>query len=29
VMQPWRWRRIWNAVPRFTWLVWRSRFLRK
>jgi N-acetylglucosaminyldiphosphoundecaprenol N-acetyl-beta-D-mannosaminyltransferase len=19
--QPWRWRRIWNAVPRFSWLV--------
>ncbi len=19
--QPWRWRRIWNAVPRFLWLV--------
>lgn len=26
VMQPWRWRRIWNAVPRFSWLVLRSRF---
>jgi N-acetylglucosaminyldiphosphoundecaprenol N-acetyl-beta-D-mannosaminyltransferase len=26
LMQPWRWRRIWNAVPRFSWLVWRSRF---
>jgi N-acetylglucosaminyldiphosphoundecaprenol N-acetyl-beta-D-mannosaminyltransferase len=25
VMQPWRWRRIWNAVPRFSWLVLRSR----
>ncbi|MFN8455525.1 MAG: WecB/TagA/CpsF family glycosyltransferase [Anaerolineae bacterium] len=24
--QPWRWRRIWNAVPRFSWLVLRSRF---
>lgn len=22
--QPWRWRRIWNAVPRFSWLVLRS-----
>jgi N-acetylglucosaminyldiphosphoundecaprenol N-acetyl-beta-D-mannosaminyltransferase len=26
IMQPWRWRRIWNAVPRFGWLVLRSRF---
>ncbi len=26
VMQPWRWRRIWNAVPRFSWLVFKSRF---
>ncbi len=26
VMQPWRWRRIWNAVPRFSWLVFWSRF---
>lgn len=25
VMQPWRWRRIWNAVPRFSWLVLKSR----
>lgn len=25
VMQPWRWRRIWNAVPRFSWLVFWSR----
>jgi N-acetylglucosaminyldiphosphoundecaprenol N-acetyl-beta-D-mannosaminyltransferase len=24
--QPWRWRRIWNAVPRFSWLVFWSRF---
>ncbi len=23
--QPWRWRRIWNAVPRFSWLVLRSK----
>ncbi len=23
--QPWRWRRIWNAVPRFGWLVFQSR----
>lgn len=23
--QPWRWRRIWNAVPRFSWLVFRRR----
>jgi len=27
--QPWRWRRIWNAVPRFSWLVFWSRFARK
>ena len=26
IMQPWRWRRIWNAVPRFSWLVFKSRF---
>ncbi len=26
--QPWRWRRIWNAVPRFSWLVLRSRYRR-
>ena len=24
--QPWRWRRIWNAVPYFSWLVLRSWF---
>lgn len=24
--QPWRWRRIWNAVPRFSWLVFWSKF---
>jgi N-acetylglucosaminyldiphosphoundecaprenol N-acetyl-beta-D-mannosaminyltransferase len=24
--QPWRWRRIWNAVPRFSWLVLYSKF---
>jgi N-acetylglucosaminyldiphosphoundecaprenol N-acetyl-beta-D-mannosaminyltransferase len=29
LMQPWRWRRIWNAVPRFGWLVLRSRFFGK
>ena len=23
--QPWRWRRIWNAVPRFCWLVFWSK----
>lgn len=23
--QPWRWKRIWNAVPRFCWLVLRSK----
>lgn len=27
--QPWRWRRIWNAVPRFSWLVLRSRFAKR
>ena len=26
IMQPWRWRRIWNAVPRFSWLVFWSKF---
>jgi N-acetylglucosaminyldiphosphoundecaprenol N-acetyl-beta-D-mannosaminyltransferase len=26
IMQPWRWKRIWNAVPRFGWLVFWSRF---
>jgi N-acetylglucosaminyldiphosphoundecaprenol N-acetyl-beta-D-mannosaminyltransferase len=26
LMQPWRWRRIWNAVPRFSWQVFWSRF---
>lgn len=26
VKQPSRWRRIWNAVPRFTTLVWRQRW---
>jgi N-acetylglucosaminyldiphosphoundecaprenol N-acetyl-beta-D-mannosaminyltransferase len=26
--QPWRWRRIWNAVPYFSWLVLRSRLKR-
>lgn len=25
IMQPWRWRRIWNAVPRFSWLVLKER----
>ena len=25
IMQPWRWRRIWNAVVVFSWLVLRSR----
>ncbi len=25
IMQPWRWRRIWNAVVYFSWLVLRSR----
>jgi len=23
--QPWRWKRIWNAVPRFMWLVFWTR----
>jgi N-acetylglucosaminyldiphosphoundecaprenol N-acetyl-beta-D-mannosaminyltransferase len=27
--QPWRWRRIWNAVPRFSWLVFWSKFNQK
>jgi N-acetylglucosaminyldiphosphoundecaprenol N-acetyl-beta-D-mannosaminyltransferase len=26
VMQPWRWRRIWNAVGVFSWLVLRERY---
>jgi N-acetylglucosaminyldiphosphoundecaprenol N-acetyl-beta-D-mannosaminyltransferase len=26
VMQPWRWRRIWNAVPVFCWLVLQQKF---
>jgi N-acetylglucosaminyldiphosphoundecaprenol N-acetyl-beta-D-mannosaminyltransferase len=26
-LQPWRWKRIWNAVPRFSWLVLGSKFL--
>lgn len=25
IRQPWRWRRIWNAVAKFTWLVWRAK----
>lgn len=25
ITQPWRWRRIWNAVPYFSWLVLRSK----
>jgi N-acetylglucosaminyldiphosphoundecaprenol N-acetyl-beta-D-mannosaminyltransferase len=29
LMEPWRWRRIWNAVPRFSWLIFRSRFIEK
>jgi exopolysaccharide biosynthesis WecB/TagA/CpsF family protein len=24
--QPWRWRRMWNAVPRFLWLVFLARW---
>jgi len=28
VMQPWRWRRIWNAVFYFSWLVVQNRFSR-
>lgn len=27
--QPWRWRRIWNAVSRFSWLVFWSKFNQK
>jgi N-acetylglucosaminyldiphosphoundecaprenol N-acetyl-beta-D-mannosaminyltransferase len=27
--QPWRWRRIWSAVPYFSWLVLRSRLKRQ
>lgn len=27
LMQPWRWRRIWNAVPRFSWLVFKSKLI--
>ncbi len=26
IMEPWRWRRIWNAVPRFGWRVLWSRW---
>ena len=26
IKQPWRWRRVWNAVPRFSWLVLWSKF---
>ncbi len=29
LMQPWRWRRVWNAVPRFSWLVFWSRLSQK
>jgi N-acetylglucosaminyldiphosphoundecaprenol N-acetyl-beta-D-mannosaminyltransferase len=29
IMQPWRWRRVWNAVPRFSWLVFWRRFAGK
>jgi N-acetylglucosaminyldiphosphoundecaprenol N-acetyl-beta-D-mannosaminyltransferase len=29
VMQPWRWRRIWAAVPWFSWLVLRNRIIAK
>lgn len=29
IRQPSRWRRIWDAVPRFTWLVWRERLFGK
>ncbi len=25
--QPWRWRRIWNAVPHFLWLIGREKIL--
>ncbi len=26
IKQPWRWRRMWNAVPRFLWLVLLEKF---
>ena len=29
VTQPWRWRRIWNAVPHFSWLVFWHKFFGK
>ena len=29
ITQPWRWRRIWNAVPRFMWLVGREKVRNK
>jgi N-acetylglucosaminyldiphosphoundecaprenol N-acetyl-beta-D-mannosaminyltransferase len=29
LMQPWRWKRIWNAVARFSWLVAKEKFLQK
>jgi N-acetylglucosaminyldiphosphoundecaprenol N-acetyl-beta-D-mannosaminyltransferase len=29
MMQPWRWRRIWNAVVCFSWLVLRSKYFAK
>lgn len=29
VSQPWRWRRIWNAVVYFSWLVLQSKFSKK
>ena len=29
MLQPWRWKRIWNAVPHFAWLVLKSRFSKR
>lgn len=29
VHQPWRWRRMWNAVPYFLWLVWKEKLKRR
>jgi N-acetylglucosaminyldiphosphoundecaprenol N-acetyl-beta-D-mannosaminyltransferase len=29
LMQPWRWKRIWNAVVRFSWLVVKEKILQK
>jgi len=29
IQQPWRWRRIWNAVPYFSWLVFQEKLALK